>query len=285
MVPWPSKLLLFGEYTVLLKGEALAIPLSGMSGHWSMGNQVDSALMTWARWLSKLDQTNKLPWSMEISDFLRFAEGGGTFVSTIPNGSGLGSSGALVAGLAQTYSKELPKDLSETARGLALLEKYFHGSSSGLDPLVSLTRKAIHKENDTSYQVLDIPKLPERLFLVDSSIPRQTSSLVNSFRLKLEKESERSILLMDLMPQVHRAIHAVLTNDLIPFRDAFTAISRIQSRIFKEMIPAPVLSIWEGPGYRLKLCGAGGGGFFLGYAPGGQIPDLPFPVLPLTDLL
>ena len=285
MGAWPAKLLLFGEYTVLLKGEALAIPLHQRTGSWSVSADQHPALLPWAEWLVQLDRTGRLPWPIRVQEFVRFLREGGGFASNIPTGYGLGSSGALVAALVHTYGSGIPEDPDLLARGLALLESYFHGSSSGLDPLISLTGSAIYRDEAAQYQKVDQSSLPGGLFLVDSGQPRQTAPLVRIFHQKLEQEGERTMLLMDLMPQVHRAIHATLSGEIVPFHDAFSAISRMQAKLFSDMIPEALHSIWEGPHHRLKLCGAGGGGYFLGLSSSGQMPELPFPVIPLTDLV
>jgi mevalonate kinase len=47
------------------------------------------------------------------------------------------------------------------------------------------------------------------------------------------------------------------------------ALSHLQFASFEEMIPPNIRAIWahglETREFALKLCGAGGGGFFLGY--------------------
>lgn len=285
MVTWPAKLLLFGEYTVLLKGEALAIPLPGMTGHWAKSGQVDLSLLDWAKWLVRQDRNGQLPWPIRTDEFLRFIVEGGQFISSIPQGCGVGSSGALVAACAETYSDQLPADIAIRLRGLAMLEKYFHGNSSGLDPLVSLSRQPIHRDSDMGLQAVRIDSFPKGLFLIETGINRQTAPLVEAFHLLLENESDRNLILMDLLPQVHRAIHALIHQDMIPFQDAFASISRLQRLLFKPMIPDVMNEIWQGPGHQLKLCGAGGGGFMLGFAPREQYPQLPFPIHPLEALL
>jgi mevalonate kinase len=46
-------------------------------------------------------------------------------------------------------------------------------------------------------------------------------------------------------------------------------ISQLQFEAFQEMIPASMQGIWleglKSKSYALKLCGAGGGGYFIGY--------------------
>lgn len=276
---------MFGEYTVLLKGEALAIPLHGMAGHWMVTDGIDRDLLSWARYLHTLSVSGHLPWPMEVNEFLRYVESGGSFRSDIPRGCGMGSSGALVAAFTESYSTGLPSDPQQIKKGLSVLESHFHGQSSGLDPLVSLTRSPIHVTGSGEVRQVSLPRLPRGFFLVDTGLARHTAPLVQAFRTKLEQASERSILLLDLLPQVQRAVEALLEDDRIPLEEALTAISRIQARVFREMIPEHLVPCWEGRDHHLKLCGAGGGGYFLGYTTGGTWPDLPYPVIPLSDLV
>ncbi len=285
MVTWPAKLLLFGEYTVLLKGEALAIPLSQRFGLWSTHKQIDQSLLRWAQWLVNQESAGLLPWPINTASFFQFVENGGVFESNIPSGCGMGSSGALVAAVAEQYSSSIPEDLTTRLHGLAFLEKYFHGNSSGMDPLVSLTRNAIHQDPEQGIRLPQLAEVPPELFLVDTGLARQTAPLVHAFRLLLEEEATRTLLLMELLPQIHRAIHSILHQEHIPFSEAFSAISKLQARLFRPMIPDDLFPHWEGPDHQLKLCGAGGGGYFLGRAKGDQLPDLPYPVFPLTAFL
>ena len=67
------------------------------------------------------------------------------FDSSIPQGYGVGSSGALVAAFYDRYAVDkispqadlIPEKLSRLKSIFAAMESYFHGKSSGLDPLNS----------------------------------------------------------------------------------------------------------------------------------------------------
>ena len=97
----PAKLLLFGEYTVLHGGRALAVPETRWSGQLGMsgdGKRSDE-LQTWAD-----DIASRMLWPKATMDqFRRDIDAGLSFASNIPLGYGLGSSGALCAAVYKTY--------------------------------------------------------------------------------------------------------------------------------------------------------------------------------------
>ncbi|MBP6186053.1 MAG: hypothetical protein KA479_14015 [Saprospiraceae bacterium] len=286
METWPGKLLLFGEYTVLLGGDALAIPLNGLSGKWVHDAAApDERLQNWLSWLENQNTDHKLPWPIELAGFRSSVDAGMRFQSEIPPGYGLGSSGALVAAFVDKWTKAIPASLDKRRHGLAQLESFFHGNSSGLDPLVSLQKEAIHLLLDGS--VVESPNItvPEGFFLVDTGLSRKTSPLVQQFRAKIEQSDFRNVLQQDLMPRVSQAITAIIGGDTSDLKVAYQAISSFQATHFKEMIPAIVQDHWSGQDYDLKLCGAGGGGFFLGFAYSVKMPDLPFRTIPLQQWL
>lgn len=269
MAPWPGKLLLLGEYTVLMGGEALAVPLRTFRGAWAdPAGAPDPALLAWASWLEELERRDALPWPMDIRGFGTYVRAGGRFHSDIPAGCGLGSSGALVAGLASRWSIANPGDLKALQAGLARLESFFHGNSSGLDPLVSYLGQAVHLDGSGEPQALGDLPLPPGLFLYDSGLSRRTAPLVARFRQKLEDSAYRRDLEDDLLPPLAEALQALFAGDFHAFGTAFQRISEAQSALFGEMIPDALRPLWTGSGHRMKLCGAGGGGYFLGLADG-----------------
>lgn len=286
MTLWPGKLLLFGEYTVLLGGEALALPLHGLSGRWEAGDgrEPDERLLHWHAWLTERQREGTLPWPLDLDGFGLFIHDGGRFDSAIPTGCGLGSSGALVAALAARWSDALPEDLGRRREGLAQLESHFHGNSSGLDPLVSLQGKALHLLPDGSMRERKLPPLSSRLFLLDSGMARQTAPLVGLFRQRMQEDTALlHELQAHLMPRVAGAIAAVSSADEAALEHNFLQIGTMQARHFAPMIPDPIRDIWASDRHVLKLCGAGGGGYFLGMSLQNGIPELPFPTVPLSE--
>lgn len=256
---YPAKLLLFGEYSVLDGASAIAFPLDIYFGRWDKGPLPDGA-QSFFEYLKELDflDVSKIDW---------FLGEGYTFESTIPEGYGLGSSGALTAACFDAFRKEETLSHKILQRHLAIIESYFHGQSSGLDPLCSYLNKCIIKTAD-SISVRKELSLPEDLFLIDSGKSRSTAALVELFKQKLKAESFNNAVL-SLKTQGNRAIDALIKGDSAQFKSCFQEISELQLRYFPEMILPEIESLWrEGLAsgdYFLKLSGAGGGGFYLAH--------------------
>jgi mevalonate kinase len=73
-----------------------------------------------------------------------------------------------------------------------------------------------------------------------------------------------------LMREVNFAINEILGNDRSNLFHHLWLISKFQWEYFPEMIPTQMRGPWskglETGDYILKLCGAGGGGFILGFS-------------------
>ena len=100
------------------------------------------------------------------------------FKSNIPQGYGLGSSGALVAAFYDRYAKKkiLKNIFSE-------MESYFHGESSGVDPLNCYLGSPILIKSQNE---IHITKIPDQkvlgyggIFILDSGNSSDTFSLVS----------------------------------------------------------------------------------------------------------
>ena len=82
------------------------------------------------------------------------------FDSSIPQGYGVGSSGALVASIYDQYAADKITVLENLTRDkllklkqiFALMESFFHGKSSGLDPLNSYLSLPILINSKTPYR-------------------------------------------------------------------------------------------------------------------------------------
>lgn len=262
---FPAKLLLFGEYTVLSGSQALAVPLHCWRGSWVQygTNDLPSSLVFFD-WLKKENVI-----SADIADrMIDDVKHGWLYQSNIPIGYGVGSSGAYVAALYDRYIRE-QDDQREAASIMARMESFFHGTSSGMDPLVSLTEHAVVKDDSGKFHQVKDPGLPEgwRMYLLNSGISRHTDSLVKSYKGMLHNNEYRIAIERQLIPMVDHAIHFYLSSTSAMLEQCLSVISQFQHEHFQAMIPASVRKRWDAltqqEGVYVKLCGAGGGGYFL----------------------
>ncbi len=265
---FPAKILLLGEYTILNGSKALALPYKAMEGKWAFDtheNEVrESSRKSLRDFLEKSGAT-----SIDMARLKVDLGNGLWFDSTIPHGYGLGSSGAVIAALYDRYGdprNEIQYDKEQLAR----LEDFFHGSSSGLDPLVSHIQKPLLIHNFNHVEVLE--KIPDLsgFFLINTGKPRQTGPLVSIYQEKMKDPEFKQGCADILSKEVNFAINAVLERDTDNLFHHLWHISKFQWDFFPEMIPTKERGLWtrglETGDYTLKLCGAGGGGYILGFS-------------------
>ena len=265
---YPAKILLFGEYTILNGSKALAIPYHELSGRWSFDDITSEASV-----ISHEVLVSFLKLSLEdYLDYKRLKndiDNGLWFDSSIPHGFGLGSSGALIAALYETYGAKKSHVLQDK-QDLAKLEDYFHGSSSGIDPLVSLIQKPLLIHSFDHVEIYEHPMNLSGFFLLNTNKPRVTGPLVSIYQEKMKDPEFKRGCAEVLSREVNFAVDAILGNDRSNLFHHLWLISKFQWEYFPEMIPTQMRGLWskglESGDYILKLCGAGGGGFILGFS-------------------
>ena len=276
-----AKVLLFGEYTIIHGANALAIPVTQFSGKWAFANDsqatiLNKELIAFADYVEQLYKNELVFYDLDLKTFRQEIGKGLYFQSTIPHGYGAGSSGALCAAVYERFSQYKIGvieniDLYDLRIKLALLEKYFHGSSSGIDPLISLINKPvlINQSNNSIVRLPASGHSNRAVFLLDTGIKRKTEPLVRLFLEKYKNDFFVTICKERLTNFNENAIQCFLQAQWQELFNTVHQISRIQLEHFNEMIPEGFLSVWkeglERELYRLKLCGAGGGGFILGF--------------------
>ena len=250
---YPGKILLFGEYTILQGSKALAIPYDEYSGNFIEGH--DPRIEKYLLWLAEqtlpLDK-NKLK---KLASSL-------SFESDIPIGYGVGSSGAIVAASYDIFKEK--DDLPEHAV-LAQMESFFHQKSSGLDPMVSYYKKAFVMEDGVLTETqFDENQLPY-FSLYDSGTTRATAKLVGMYERKMLKSNFADA--NDGMIEINNRIVSDLAANLDIESYQIERLSKLQREWMEEFIPMNVREEWdkafEDQTSTFKLCGAGGGGFFL----------------------
>ncbi len=276
---YPSKLLLFGEHTVNIGSSALAIPLPMFSGYWDYLSGVNKSILekeqmqlpNFAGFLFKLKQNGELLLPIDSVSFKEELQNGLIFKSNIPTGYGVGSSGALVAAIADRWGggnqEENNGDLLQLKQGLAQMESFFHGTSSGTDPLICFLQKPLLLGKEGIQQV-GIKKEELGLFLIDTGIERKATPYIEYFLTKMESAEFANRCESEYIPFVESAIGASLSGKVNELFEAMNHISEFQFQHLEKMIPDSFKQIWregmEGNVFKLKICGAGGGGFILG---------------------
>lgn len=279
-----GKIMLFGEYAVMLGAAALTIPLQNFRAYWARpepGKQHDryaleSARLLWA-FLAYLEEQAELSAILDLQAFRKDLEVGLYFISEIPLAYGVGSSGALVAAVYERYGQKKTDDGQELKAQLALMENHFHGQSSGIDPLSCYFAKPLLLESG-QFQNIDNPlkklQTPAAAFLLDTKTTGRTAPLVAYFRAQLQHYSFYKQLRDVFLPGNNNCIQALIRADHSVFFKSLENLSRFQCDHLRPMIPASLLSLWqqglETGDFFLKLCGSGGGGFILGFTPNGD---------------
>lgn len=260
---------------MLSGSRALAMPLSLWKGSLTKGGSGNDKHL--AGLSQYLDEQHLFSESQRAT-FRDAVEEGLQFISDIPQGSGVGSSGALCAAVYDAFfADRRHTDHSVLRTVLSEMESCFHGKSSGMDPLVSYVQAPILREQE-SYHSLPPLAWPENLhlFLIDSGTVRQTGELVQQYMEWTRYEDFQLQCLRPLIESVNHAIGFLLEPSLATFWEHLHLISTLQFHHFKPMIPEylrlPWKALLESDNARLKLCGAGGGGYFLLLSTTPQLP-------------
>ncbi|TVR78345.1 MAG: hypothetical protein EA409_10470 [Saprospirales bacterium] len=270
---YPAKLLLFGEYSVLVDQTALAVPYGKYHARWEKtiresSNTQKEILDNFIDYLKLVIKGNE-KFFLDLDQMERWFKSGLRLDSNIPTGCGLGSSGAFCAAVMDAFGIVKNDDLHALQHQFALMESFFHGKSSGLDPLVSYLNRPI------LIRAGELPHLKSNyhssqptfgVSLLDTKIQRSTAPLVSIFQQNLYSKEYSNKFEKTYLPQVNSAIRAYSDQDWEKLWHSCLLISELQFGLFNEMIPDNLKSIWkkgiQSDRYFMKLCGAGGGGFY-----------------------
>ena len=280
-----SKILLFGEYGIIKDSKGLSIPYNFYNGALKMDenpNQIaiesNLNLKKFIQYLSAID-TNLV--AFDLDQLKQDVTAGMYFDSSIPQGYGVGSSGALVAALYDKYAQDKITVLENLTREKLLklkaifseMESFFHGKSSGLDPLNSYLSIPILINSQNNIEATGIPSQNTNgkgaVFLLDSGIIGETAPMVGIFMEKMKQEGFRTMLKNQFIKHTDACVEDFLKGDIKSLFRNTKQLSKVVLNHFAPMIPKQFHSIWkagiESNAYYLKLCGSGGGGYILGF--------------------
>ena len=280
-----AKILLFGEYGIIKDSKGLAIPYNFYQGALKITtDQTESSLKSnenlekYFQYLAKVDAEIV---SFDLQALENDIANGMYFDSSIPQGYGVGSSGALVASIYDKYAvgkitvlENLTKEkLVKLKQIFSLMESFFHGKSSGLDPLNSYLSLPILIKSSNNIEPTGIPYQKDgkaAVFLLDSKIIGETEPMVSIFMNKMKNEGFRKMFSEEFAKHTDSCIDNFLHGDVKSLFSNMKQLSKVVLDNFKPMIPSAFHKLWkqgiESNDYYLKLCGSGGGGYILGFA-------------------
>lgn len=279
-----SKILLFGEYSIIKDSMGLAIPYHLFEGRLAFPRDeqsvskrgVDHELKAFSQYIKQIQKnaTKENSFNFDVTSFEFDLSQGLYFDSTIPQGFGVGSSGALCAALYDRYgssNQELFQNILQMKNIFSQMESHFHGASSGIDPLISFMDTPILIMDMNDIGPVNIPNYEKGdggIFLLNTGRARRTEPLVNLFLEKCNTKRFSQLCQNVLLPITNGCITSFLEADKDSLYEFYRELSDFQFRHFTPMIPKLFQDIWaEGlktENFYLKLCGAGGGGFLLG---------------------
>jgi len=279
---YPAKILLFGEYGIILNSMALAIPYPRFSGQFRWPNSsTENPLLT------ALESNRELK---NLSAYLKNDAGkfqfldlnlfedevirGLHFDSSVPIGSGLGSSGALSAAIYERYVTHGSRnDYQLIKTELGAIESFFHGKSSGFDPLISYLKRPVMIDNHSSV-ITGFDLTPffnnHTLFLVNTHSKGDTGALVSNFMENYKNHDFKNSIDNEYIPLINEVVGSVINSDFDLFEELIVRYSEFQLSHFGELVPPEMTQHFEfgieSGEFYLKLCGSGGGGYMLGLA-------------------
>jgi mevalonate kinase len=281
-----SKILLFGEYGIIEDSKGLSIPFNFFKGGLRIGDMSELIEKESNLNLKKFrDYLLKIEISTVEFDFEKLnldLDKGMFFDSSIPQGYGVGSSGALVAAFYDRYAINKITVLENLTKSKILvlknifstMESFFHGKSSGLDPLNSYLSLPILIHSKNEVETTGIPSQESKgkgaVFLLDSGKSSDTAPMVDLFFKSMKNKNYNKMIQEEFIKTTDSCVDDFLNGNFNSLFKNIKVLSKVVLKNFKPMIPENFHNIWakgiESDEYFLKLCGSGGGGYILGFA-------------------
>ena len=280
-----AKILLFGEYGIIKNFKGISIPFNLYSGSLDIDKSLNEKIKSSNEQIKSFYDYLKLKFDNDEFNFKTFKsdiDDGLYFKSSIPIGYGVGSSGALVAAVYDKYSlkKIKIKKKIDTEKIIFLknifskMESFFHGESSGLDPVSSYLSSPILIKSKKEIETISIPKQIKNgnqgFFLVDTRESSNTRILVDKFLESMKDNEFEKLFKNEFVEFSNSCIDDFLDSNFNSLQKNIKKLSKFTYDNFKAMIPEQFDSIWskglKTDDYFLKLCGSGGGGFILGFS-------------------
>ena len=268
-----SKVILFGEYSMIFDATALMVPLQQFSARWKLGKltmprakKSNESICLFRNYLAGQGDLKKYIDIESLSKDLRF---GLNLASNVPSGYGLGSSGTLVAAVYDRYARQHIDDLMQLKTIFGEMESYFHGSSSGIDPLQCYLGKPFRiLPQGVELVNAGFLKKDIHVCLIDTKIKSNTRPLVQHFKEKRQDEAFLSAFQRDYVPHVSDCINHLIDGANEAFFNSLAQLTKAQLQFLHPMITENTLQLFEQNhdfNFGVKISGSGGGGYVLGF--------------------
>src|SRR5699024_3598303 len=251
-----SKILLFGEYGIIKDSKGLSIPYNFYNGALKIDKnstlitrESNASLKRFLNFLHQLQESNADLVKFDLEAMQKDVEDGLYFDSSIPQGYGVGSSGALVAAVYDKYAlnkitvlENLTREkLLELKKIFAAMESFFHGNSSGLDPLNSYLSLPILINSKEHIEPTGIPYQERQgkgaVFLLDSGSMSETAPMVQIFMENMKKEGFRKVMKDQFIKHTDDCVEDFLKGDMKSLFGNLKQLSKVVLDHFKPMIP------------------------------------------------
>ena len=269
-----SKVILFGEYSMIFDATALMIPLKRFSAQWQFPQSRNRAasltsnqsLKRFCQYLSENEDLSNL---LDLQALRRDLDDGLFLASNVPSGYGLGSSGTLVAAVYDRYAVQKNDDYLQLKTLFGQMESHFHGSSSGIDPLQCYLGKPF-KITPEGVQLLsdDFLKKDIHICLIDTKIKSNTKPLVNYFKAQRENPEFLNRFQSEYVPCVTSCIDSMITGNKELFFNSLKQLTKGQLEFLRPMVTDNTLDLFTTDydfNFGIKISGSGGGGYVLGF--------------------
>lgn len=269
-----SKIILFGEYSMIFDATALMIPFRDCYGVWKTDPSLAapgalSSNKSIRRFSQYLAADEELGLMFDFPRLDAELNAGLFFDSNVPTGYGLGSSGMLSAAVYQRFALRHVDDFMELKRILGRMESCFHGSSSGIDPLQCYLNQPF-KITPQGVALLEEDFIPSdiHVFLADTGIKSNTKPLVQYFKKKRDEADYLQAFQSEYVPCVSACIDQLIAGEKESFFTSLRQLTEGQMRFLRPMITDNAIDLFiEKPNFHfgVKISGSGGGGYVLGF--------------------
>jgi mevalonate kinase len=269
-----SKVILFGEYSMIFDATALMIPLKRFSAQWQFPQSRNRAAtltsnQSLKRFYQYLSENETLSCLFDLQALKKDLDEGLFLASNVPSGYGLGSSGTLVAAVYDRYALQKTENYLQLKTLFGQMESHFHGSSSGIDPLqcylgkpFKITPKGVELLSD------DFLKKDIHICLIDTKIKSNTKPLVNHFKAQRENPGFLNRFQAEYVPCVTSCIDAMINSNKELFFNSLKRLTKGQLEFLRPMVTDNTLVHFSSDydfNFGVKISGSGGGGYVLGF--------------------